>query len=48
MHFPIFPGIFMYDFLYFNVLSYICEWNPIALAWQGGKPNILCQGPAHV
>ena len=44
----VFACMFTYLFLYFDVFSYIFVWNPIALAWQSGKPNILRQGPAHV
>ena len=40
--------VFSRIFLYVYVFSYIFVWNPIALAWQSGKPNILRQGPAHV
>ena len=34
--------------LYAYVFSYNFILNPIALAWQSGKPNILRQGPVHV
>ena len=55
MYFHVFSYISMYFHVcsdicceYLDVFSCISVWNPIALAWQSGKTNILRQGPAHV
>ena len=47
MYFCICSYICSRNFLYVYVFSYISVCNPIALAGQSGKPNILRQGPAQ-